>query len=90
MVGRKRIHYLLKGLYETRCFATVVAHNSKTPQQKFHSAMFGCSPSSVCKRSEQKNRIRRIRDSARKEMQKKKRLFSNVVDEHFSYGKNAQ
>lgn len=88
-VGGKRINYCLKGSYETRCYAAVVSHNSKTPIQKLHSTMFGCSPRAVCKRFEERNRLRRIRDCARNKLHGRKRLFSNVVDRS-SYGTNAQ
>lgn len=54
MVGGKRINYSLKGSYQARCYAAVVAFNSGKPQYTLYSTLWGRSPGKFQKELERK------------------------------------
>lgn len=87
VVGGKRVNYSLKGSYQARCYAAVVAFNSGKPQYTLYKTFWGKSPGKSLKELERK---RHAQNTYYKNRAKRCKTKLNLGKEDENYGKECQ
>jgi hypothetical protein len=90
--GGKRINYVQKGSYKTRCTAAVVTYNTRTPFYKLHKKVVSSSPGTYTKTYEMssKRKAERKFDARKIKPRARRSLVLGSIENSIDYGPQAQ
>ncbi|KAK4886106.1 hypothetical protein RN001_002377 [Aquatica leii] len=88
-IGGKRINFTNRRSYQSRCYASVVSHNTKKTHYFLHKSMYGSSPGKIIKAMEIRRKLKSENLKKRRLFQTKKKRFSkreNKSQQDVDYG----